>query len=242
VSCFVYNDMTRLLIILILITIPLLSHGQLLQAVAGVSATRAAGFSGDESISGNILAGYTLGLTGDIPLKQGSCCAIRTELFLNRWGSRFATGTAGRTNATRSLGLSYIQSPVLFVDRIGLSLTKSLLVGAGPYAAWRINAPSQLFKVDRVNNHAYGALYPDDGLKEDYYRRLDYGFSFQCSLEIYNRVNLCLRYDCGLRNILEQGSGTVLYNRALTLSLGYYLNMGRFLSRRFPLAKSTVNK
>lgn len=234
--------MNRLPAILFLISIPLLSHSQLLQTVAGISATRTAGCSGDESISGNTLAGYTLGLTGDIPLKHGSCCAIRSGLFLNRWGSRFATGTAGRASATRSLGLSYIQSPVLFVGRFGLSLMKNLLVGAGPYAAWRINAPSQLFKVNRMNNHAYGALYPDDGSKEDYYRRLDYGLSFHCSLEMYNRFNICLRYDYGLGNILKQGSGTVLYNRALTLSLGYYLNMGRFLKRQFPLAKSTVNK
>jgi hypothetical protein len=230
--------MTRFPAILFLITIPLLSYSQLLQAIAGSSVTKAVGCSGDESISGNILAGYTLGMYGDIPLKRGSSCAFRSGLVLDRWGSRFAAGNVGRSSAIRPLGLSYLQSPVLFVQRFALSLMTSLLIGAGPYAAWRINSPSQVFKVDRMNNHSYGALYPGDGSNVNHYRRLDYGLSFHCSVEIHDRFSVCLQYDHGLKNILEHSGGTGLYKRAITLSFGYYLNMGKFLNRQFPLSKS----
>lgn len=221
---------------------PLLSHSQLLQAVAGTSVTRAAGCSGGETISGNLLAGYTLGMIADVPLKRGSCCAFRSGLLLNRWGSRFAEGATGRAVATRSLGLSYIQSPILFIKCFRVSLVTNLILGAGPYAAWRINSPSQTFKVDRMNNHSYGALYPRGESDINSYRRLDYGLSFQCSVEMYSRFNICLQYDHGWRNILEQSTGTGLYKRSITLSFGYYLNRGRFLRRQFSLKTSIANK
>lgn len=232
----------RPLIILILLVIPLLSYSQLLQAVAGTSVTRTAGTSGYEAISGNMLAGYKIGMTADLPLKRGSTCGLRTGLSLNRWGSRFAEGAAGRGGAIRSLGFSYLQSPLLFVKRFGLTLPTGLLVGAGAYAAWRVNEPSEIFKVDRVGNHAYGVLYPEDGSERNYYRRMDYGLSFHCSVEMHNRLNICLQYDYGLQNILRQSDGPVLHNRALTISLGYYLNQGRFLYRQFPLSRSIANK
>jgi hypothetical protein len=230
--------MTRLPAILLLSAIPLLSFSQLLQVTAGATAARAAGCVGNESISGNILAGYTLGMYGDIPLKRGGNCAFRCGLVLTRWGSRFVAGGPGYTGATRPLGLSYLQSPVLFVQRFALSLMTSLVIGAGSYAACRINSPSQAFKVDRMNNHSYGALYPGDGSNMNYYNRLDYGFSFHCSVEIHDRYTVSLQYDHGLRNILDHSGGAGLYNRAISLSFGYYLNMRKFLNGQFPLSKS----
>ncbi|MBN9385864.1 MAG: outer membrane beta-barrel protein [Chitinophagaceae bacterium] len=225
-------------VILILLVIPLLGHSQLLQAVAGTAVSKTTGTYGYETISGNMLAGYKIGLTADLPLQRGSSCGLRTGLFLDRWGSRFVQGTTGRAGAIRSLGFSYLQSPLLFIKRWGLSLPTGLLVGAGGYAAWRINEPSQIFKVNRAGNHVYGALYPDDGSGRGFYRRMDYGLSFHCSVEMHNRLNICLQYDHGLQNILRQSNGTALRNRALTLSLGYYLNQGRFLYRQFPLSRS----
>jgi len=230
--------MTRLPAILFLITLPLLSYSQLLQAVAGATASTAAGYSGNESIPGNIFAGYTLGMYGDIPLKRGSSCALRSGMVFTRWGSRFAAGAADCTGSNRPLGFSYLQSPVLFVQRFALSLMTNLLIGAGPYAAWRINSPSQVFKVERMNNHYYGALYPENGSDRNYYSSLDYGLSFHCSVEIHNRLSVCLQYDHGLRNILGHSTGTGLYKRGTTLSFGYYLNMRKFLNRQFPLTKS----
>lgn len=220
-----------LAVILTLLPGPSFSQGQLLQAVAGTTLARATGGSGYENLSGNILAGYNLGLTADFPLKKGGDCSFRSGLMLNQWGGRFPE-TTGST--TQSLRITYIRTPVLLARRFGLSLLTDLLLGAGSYVGWRINTPSEIYTIARVGNHSSGSLYPNDGTRNNYYNRVDYGLSFHCSVEMRNRFNICLQYDHGLQNMLRNGNGASLHNRAVTLSLGYYLNLTSFLHKQFP--------
>lgn len=176
--------------------------------LAGLSVSRNTGGGGEESVSGNMLAGYKIGVITNIPLRKTGSISLQTGMLLNEWGSSFAN---------QPLRFRYIEMPLLLSNRFWLSPLSCVELGAGPYIACRINSPSQAFLLEQNGNHYEGILSADCGT-EYKYERLDYGLSFSGSFDIYSKFNISLTYDEGLQNIIGYGSDISLRNQAFSLS------------------------
>lgn len=218
------------LFLTILILLPGLQAAiaQEMKVLAGCNISRNTGGGGSETVTGNMLAGYRIGVTINIPLRKTGYFSLETGMLLNEWGSSFPQASTGlnidgnETPSNRPLRFRYIELPLLWSNRFWLSPFTSLQLGAGPYIACRINTPSQAFIPEQSGNHYQGFLYAEKGTEYSY-ERMDYGLSFNGSFDIQSKFNICLQYEYGLRNIIGYGSDITLRNQAFSLSLGFYL-------------------
>ena len=217
-----------LLTILILLAGLQAAFAQQMKVLAGCNISRNMGGGGSESVTGNILAGYRIGLTTNIPLRKTGYCSLETGMLLNEWGSSFPQASTGQntdgneTPSNMPLRFRYIELPLLLSNRFRLSPFNSIQLGAGPYIACRINTPSQIFIPEQSGNHYQGFLYAEKETEYSY-ERMDYGLSFNGSFDIQSKFSICWQYEYGLRNIVGYGSDINLRNQSFSLSLDFYL-------------------
>ena len=214
-----------------------LLKAQLIQFSAGVAFSRNTAEDGYETAAGNLLAGYRVGFTADLPV--GRKLSIVPGLFLTQWGSGFArTATIQDANPYNGhdprLRLQYFQLPVLLTSRFVLSPAIGYMLGFGPYFAYRVNEPSEVLVVGRANNHVDASLTPADNGSVSNYRRTDFGLSLSNGIEIQRLFNISLHFDYGLQNIMKPGNGVRLRNEAFSVSVGHYINRKAFFRNRTP--------
>ncbi|MFL9485546.1 porin family protein [Chitinophagaceae bacterium LWZ2-11] len=209
-------------------------QAQLIQITAGIPLTQNVGGNEIETITGRAIMGYKVGATVDWPI--GQSMGIQTGILWLQSGSRFPkalinSGTAASDNKMRILRLQYLQLPVLWTYNLSLSRVVRWQLGAGPYIAYRINEPSQVFTLEQQNNHITGVL--QDRRGESIYKRIDGGIVLNSGFQIDNRINLSMQCDFGLINVIKPAYDYQLYNQAFSLSVGYYINTNRFMRKYF---------
>ena len=103
------------------------------------------------------------------------------------------------------LKFGYLQIPINLQFGFDL-LVARIYAQAGPYFGYAVKLPN------------------DDGWDEkakDVFKKQDWGIGVGLGADLFNRLNVALKYDFGLQNVSDIGD-VDLKNRTLNLSVGYF--------------------
>ncbi len=201
------------------------ANAQLVQVIAGIPYSQNIVGDGLESTSGDALLGYKAGISADFFIARSM--SLQPGLLYTQWGSRFPGYPDGKTATLR---LNYLQMPILIKNYFRLSHSTRWQLGLGLYTACRTNEPKQAITLGKRSNHTVGTL--EENNVERIYRRMDYGLVFNTSFILRNRANITFQYDHGFFNILKRKTDLELYNRSVSVSVGYYINARKIARKR----------
>jgi len=152
----------------------------------------------------NMLTSFNVGVFAELPLAQG--IAIVPEFNFSRKGSEVENTILGQTYKSK-FKLSYLEVPVL----LKLNLAENFSLHAGPYAAYLIDAKTDI--VDENGDNVETLDYDTDD-----FNKLDFGLSAGLGFD-FNSLSIGARYNHGLSSIDKDDEVNGAKNSAWNLYL-----------------------
>ncbi|MFO7868337.1 MAG: porin family protein [Bacteroidales bacterium] len=173
--------------------------------------------NGTRSDDYDMNAGFHVGALFAVPISD--IVSIEPGIVFTTKGMKTETTILG-SDIEMNANLYYVDVPITIRTTFPVSNNVSLYANAGPYVGVGISG-NTLWSNDAGDEETDIEWGSDEN--EDDMKRLDAGITVGAGLEI-NSILLGASYDYGLANISAyQGSGTLMQNRVLKISVGYKL-------------------
>lgn len=167
--------------------------------------------------------GYQVGLTGEYEFSESFY--LQSGLFFVTKGVRIK-GSGESSHWSQSIGLQYLQLPVLATYKIELIEDTKIFFNAGPYVAYGIRGKSSRKDrfIDSTRADEKGKL---DSFGDNRMKRFDFGLKYSIGME-FEKFLFEWSYELGLKDIEEKNNeispifdNKHFKNQGLSLSVGY---------------------
>ncbi|RYZ52070.1 MAG: PorT family protein [Sphingobacteriales bacterium] len=195
----------------------------------------AAAFMFASSAMAQVKFGFHAGILADIGISDNFSVApaLRYSMKGGKVEYKYnvsVPGGSGSVEAKDKLSYSYVELPVNFVYKTGAPGSARFMVGAGPYAAYLVNAHNKYKTVSKVTIGSETTETVDQGARQmgvgekedDELKALDYGaqafVGYQTAGSMFGKVGASV----GLANTLLNGSNTFYsknYNFFVTIGM-----------------------
>ena len=155
------------------------------------------------------LTGFHLGATAEFPVSEQF--SFETGLLLSTKGSK---ENYGDLNTDGKYTITYLDIPL--TPKVTIKANGIKYYGLlGPYLG--IGLGGQVYMAGAGTKIKWGSSVNSNG---EYLKQLDYGLNIGAGVEV-NAIQVGLTYGLGLANISGFADDTKIYNRVLSLSVGY---------------------
>lgn len=175
----------------------------------------------DETEDSETKPGFTVGLTGDLPLTENF--SVRPGLYFTQKGGK-AEGTYGGFSGESKTTFNYIEVPLNFVYNAPAGSGK-FFIGLGPAIAYGIGGKTEYkFSAGGYNQEGEENVNFGNNEDEDDLKPFEVSGNILAGYELANGVFISANYNLGLSNLVINGNdNNSAKNRYFGIRLGYML-------------------
>ena len=175
---------------------------------AGLNMAKVSMSGGGVSESTDSKASFYVTAFADIPVAMN--LSVQPGVSLQGKGGKMALSDLGGSGGDVKMDLMFIEVPVNFVYYIPTADIGSVFLGAGPYAAFGLNAKSKGAGVEKSGS------FSDNGLNA-----FDAGINVLAGYKLTNGFLINLGYGLGLTNMVKDSGDLSSKNRVFSVGVGF---------------------